>query len=101
MIDGVDISEVGLDLLRSGISIIPQDPVLFSGSIRQNLDPFSTKSDDELWTALSKSNMAATVRSLPDGLSFMVTEGGENFSIGERQLICLTRYCKRLALKIY
>jgi ABC-type multidrug transport system fused ATPase/permease subunit len=90
-LDGIDITKVGLDALRSGVSIIPQDPVLFSGSIRENLDPFSKVSDDDLWNALEKSNMHETIRGLPGGLSFSVAEGGENFSIGQRQLICLAR----------
>jgi ABC-type multidrug transport system fused ATPase/permease subunit len=92
MIDGVNVSEVGLDLLRSGISIIPQDPVLFSGTIRHNIDPFNTKTDDELWDAVTKSNLATTVRALPGGLQFVVSEGGENLSSGQRQLLCLTRW---------
>lgn len=90
-LDGVDISVVGLDVLRSGVSIIPQDPVLFSASIRANLDPFSRLSDRELWNALKKVNLMETVSSLPGGLSFVVAEGGENFSSGQRQLICLAR----------
>jgi ABC-type multidrug transport system fused ATPase/permease subunit len=90
-LDGVDISAVGLDALRSGVSIIPQDPVLFSGTIRANLDPFGQISDADLWSALKKVNLLETVAALPDGLSFVVAEGGENFSIGQRQLICLAR----------
>ena len=78
--------------MRSGISIIPQDPVLFSGTIRQNLDPFSTKSDEEIWEALRKSNLLSTVRALPGGLDYLVSEGGDNFSAGQRQLLCLSRY---------
>jgi len=90
-IDGVDISRIGLDALRSGISIIPQDPVLFSGSIRSNLDPFSKLPDFDLWMALKKVNLHDTVSHLPGGLSYMISESGENFSIGQRQLICLAR----------
>ena len=90
-VDGVDVSCVGLDALRSGVSIIPQDPVLFSGTIRLNLDPFHLHSDQTLWTALVKSNLAPTIQSLPGGLSYMVTEGGDNFSSGQRQLLCLAR----------
>lgn len=90
-IDGVDISAVGLNALRSSIAIIPQDPYLFSGSIRLNLDPFNKHTDDELWSAISKSNLEPLVRSLPGGLAYDVLEGGDNFSIGQRQLFCLAR----------
>lgn len=66
--------------------------MLFSGTIRQNLDPFSSKSDDEIWEALKKSNLLSTVLSLPGRLDYFISEGGENFSAGQRQLLCLTRY---------
>lgn len=91
-IDGVNASAIGLDALRSSIAIIPQDPVLFSGSIRMNLDPFGAHSDEILWDALRKSNLEQAVRDLPGGLDFQVSEGGENFSLGQRQLICLARW---------
>lgn len=90
-IDGVNISVIGLDALRSSIAIIPQDPVLFSGSIRLNLDPFQTKEDDVLWAALKRANLESTVRALPGGLSFELVEGGENLSQGQCQLMCLAR----------
>ena len=90
-IDGVDISRVDLEMLRSSVAIIPQEPVLFSGSIRRNLDPFGSRSDEELWTALRRSNLESTIRSLQGGLDFEVSEGGENFSLGQRQLLCLAR----------
>ena len=90
-IDGVDISAVGLNALRSSIAIIPQDPYLFSGSIRLNLDPFNKHTDEELWAAIAKSNLDPLVRSLPGGLAYEVQEGGDNFSIGQRQLFCLAR----------
>lgn len=91
LIDGVDVSKIGLDVLRSSISIIPQDPVLFSGSIRINLDPFNRHSDAEIWDALRKSKLERTVRSLPGGLLFAVSEEGVNFSAGQKQLLCLAR----------
>ncbi|CAK4699150.1 unnamed protein product [Aphanomyces euteiches] len=84
-IDGVDISTIGLHDLREKISIIPQDPVLFSGSIRSNVDPFNARADDEIWTALKKVHL--TVGSLDD----IVDERGANLSVGERQLLCIAR----------
>nr|CAD7413218.1 unnamed protein product [Timema poppensis] len=91
LIDDVDISQLGLHALRSRITIIPQDPVLFSGSLRQNLDPFDTISDEVLWKALEHAHLKAFVKGLPAGLSHEVSEGGENLSVGQRQLICLAR----------
>ncbi|KAL1426473.1 hypothetical protein MTO96_018304 [Rhipicephalus appendiculatus] len=91
LIDGVDIRFIGLHDLRSKISIIPQDPVLFTGPIRRNLDPFSEHSDAELWKALEEVRLKASIQDLPGGLSAEVSEGGGNFSVGQRQLICLAR----------
>ena len=90
-IDGVDVSTVDLDRLRSSVAIIPQDPVLFSGTVRTNLDPFNEASDDALWDALQRSNLGQTISSLPGGLNYEVSEGGNNFSLGQRQLLCLAR----------
>ncbi|XP_064455602.1 ATP-binding cassette sub-family C member 4-like [Ornithodoros turicata] len=90
-IDGVDIREIGLHDLRNKVSIIPQDPVLFTGPIRRNLDPFSEHKDDQLWKALEEVRLKSAVEELPGGLSAEVTEGGGNFSVGQRQLICLAR----------
>lgn len=90
-IDGVDISTIGLARLRSSMSIIPQDPTLFSGTVRSNLDPFDEYSDDELWTVLRRVSMADKVSSLPSKLTGDVSENGSNFSVGERQLLCLAR----------
>ncbi|XP_068628826.1 ATP-binding cassette subfamily C member 4-like [Battus philenor] len=86
-IDGIDTSMVGKQGLRSKISIIPQEPVLFSATIRYNLDPFNIYSDDDLWRALEQVDMKSAVPSL----DFKVTEGGSNFSVGQRQLMCLAR----------
>lgn len=90
-IDGVDISTIGLFNLRNSLSIIPQDPVLFNGDIRENLDPFATVSDDELWSALERVNLKPYIATLTGGLSSAVLQNGENFSVGQRQLICLAR----------
>ncbi|XP_044159188.1 multidrug resistance-associated protein 1-like [Bufo gargarizans] len=90
-IDGTDIAKLGLHELRSKITIIPQDPVLFSGSLRMNLDPFDNYSDEEIWTALELAYLKSFASSLPDGLNHMCSEGGENLSVGQRQLVCLAR----------
>uniref|UniRef100_A0A670KIW9 ATP binding cassette subfamily C member 9 n=1 Tax=Podarcis muralis TaxID=64176 RepID=A0A670KIW9_PODMU len=91
VIDGIDISKIPLDMLRSRLSIILQDPILFSGSIRFNLDPECKCTDDTLWEALEIAQLKNMVKSLPGGLDAIVTEGGENFSVGQRQLFCLAR----------
>lgn len=87
LIDGIDTADINLESLRSKISIIPQDPVLFSATIRYNLDPFDAFNDDEIWRALE----VVELKSAINGLQFMVTEGGSNFSVGQRQLLCLAR----------
>ncbi|KAM4614609.1 ATP-binding cassette sub-family C member 9 isoform 1-T1 [Polymixia lowei] len=91
IIDGIDICKLPLQTLRSRLSIILQDPVLFSGSIRFNLDPERTCTDDRLWEALEIAQLKNMVKALPGGLDAVVTEGGENFSVGQRQLFCLAR----------
>lgn len=91
IIDGQDISKLGLHALRSRLTIIPQDPVLFSGSLRNNLDPFETCSDEQVWTALEHAHLKVFVKGLTAGLNHEVTEGGENLSVGQRQLVCLAR----------
>ena len=96
LIDDVDIKNIGLHDLRSKISIIPQEPMLFSGSLRINLDPFEQISDHVLWSAIKDVHldlfMAAEFGSdSQDLLEFKVTEGGGNLSVGQRQLICLAR----------
>nr|CAD7574755.1 unnamed protein product [Timema californicum] len=91
LIDGEDISQLGLHTLRSRLTIIPQDPVLFSGTLRRNLDPFATFSDIDVWQALEHAHLKTFVKSLPAGLNHEVSEGGENLSVGQRQLVCLAR----------
>ncbi|XP_066253825.1 multidrug resistance-associated protein 1-like isoform X2 [Euwallacea similis] len=90
-IDGVNISEIGLHDLRSKLTIIPQDSVLFSGTLRLNLDPFETYSDEEIWRAVELAHLKTFVLSLPAGIYHQVSEGGANLSVGQRQLVCLAR----------
>lgn len=90
-IDNRDVIEMGLHELRSKISIIPQNPVLFSASMRYNLDPFDEFSDEKIWQALEGVKLKHLIGELPAGLSSKVAEGGSNFSIGEKQLVCLAR----------
>ncbi|KAJ2831973.1 hypothetical protein FBU31_002168 [Coemansia sp. 'formosensis'] len=91
LLDGEDIAQYGLFDVRSKLSIIPQDPVLFAGTVRENLDPFNTYSDQDIWHALEHAQLADFVRTKDERLEFVVTQGGENFSVGQRQLICLAR----------
>ncbi|XP_056608084.1 multidrug resistance-associated protein 1 [Triplophysa dalaica] len=90
-IDGLNIAEISLHELRSRITIIPQDPVLFSGSLRMNLDPFDCYTDEEVWRALELAHLKNFVSGLPDKLNHECSEGGENLSLGQRQLVCLAR----------
>ncbi|XP_037944102.1 probable multidrug resistance-associated protein lethal(2)03659 [Teleopsis dalmanni] len=90
-IDDVNIENMGLHDLRSKISIIPQDPVLFSGTLRYNLDPLDERSDAEMWKALSDVEMRGHVSTLIGGLDCRMYDGGSNFSVGQRQLVCLAR----------
>nr|XP_048323697.1 ABC transporter C family member 12-like isoform X2 [Ziziphus jujuba var. spinosa] len=91
LIDGCDISKFGLTDLRKVLSIIPQSPVLFSGTVRFNLDPFCEHNDADLWEALERAHLKDAIRGNPFGLDAEVLEGGENFSVGQRQLISLAR----------
>lgn len=90
-IDGQDISKLGLHALRSRLTIIPQDPVLFSGTLRLNLDPFDKYNDEEIWRSLEHAHLKVFVKGLAAGINHEITEGGENLSVGQRQLICLAR----------
>ncbi|KAM7361614.1 putative multidrug resistance-associated protein lethal(2)03659 [Cochliomyia hominivorax] len=91
IIDSRDTNDMGLHDLRSKISIIPQEPVLFSGTMRYNLDPFEEYSDAKLWEALEEVKLKEVVSDLPNGLQSKISEGGSNFSVGQRQLVCLAR----------
>lgn len=91
LIDDMNICKLGLKDLRSQLSVIPQDPVLFIGTVRYNLDPFNNYKDEELWLALEKTYMKDTISKLPEKLQSPVVENGENFSVGERQLMCMAR----------
>eukprot|EP00055_Hartaetosiga_balthica_P015720 m.95054 g.95054 ORF g.95054 m.95054 type:complete len:1356 (-) comp8936_c0_seq4:1185-5252(-) len=91
LIDDVDITSMSPSFLRSKLSIIPQDPVLFVGTIRYNVDPFDEYSDEAVWQALEQAHVKPLVSTLEKGLQAEVIENGENFSVGERQLFCMAR----------
>jgi ATP-binding cassette subfamily C (CFTR/MRP) protein 4 len=90
-IDGIDTKTVPLHTLRSKIAIIPQEPILFLGTLRRNLDPFDEYEDSHLWNALEDVELKDFVSTLPSGLESEISEGGNNFSVGQRQLLCLVR----------
>lgn len=91
IIDGCDISTFGLADLRKVLTIIPQSPVLFSGTVRFNLDPFNEHNDADLWEALERAHLKDVIRRNQFGLDAQVSEGGDNFSVGQRQLLSLAR----------
>ncbi|KAA8520907.1 hypothetical protein F0562_011580 [Nyssa sinensis] len=91
IIDGLDISTIGLHDLRSNIGVIPQDPTLFSGSVRYNLDPFFQHTDQEIWEVLEKCQLQEEVEKKDLGLDSLVVQDGSNWSVGQRQLFCLGR----------
>ncbi|XP_049933313.1 putative ABC transporter C family member 15 [Nymphaea colorata] len=91
VIDGVDVGKLGLHDLRSRLSIIPQDPTMFEGTIRGNLDPLQQHTDMQIWEALEKCQLGETVREKKEKLESPVVENGENWSVGQRQLVCLGR----------
>nr|CAD7413963.1 unnamed protein product [Timema poppensis] len=91
IIDNIDTAIIGLHDLRAKISIIPQEPVLFSGTLRNNLDPFEEYPDSVLWNSLEEVELKEAINELPAGLNHKVSEGGSNFSVGQRQLVCLAR----------
>ncbi|KAH0457131.1 hypothetical protein IEQ34_015038 [Dendrobium chrysotoxum] len=91
LIDGVDICKIGLHDLRSRLSIIPQDPTLFEGTVRGNFDPLRRYSDQKIWEVLDKCQLGEVIRSNDKKIDSTVIENGENWSVGQRQLFCLGR----------
>ncbi|XP_065933462.1 ATP-binding cassette sub-family C member 4-like [Magallana gigas] len=90
-IDDVNVLKIGLHELRNKISVIPQDPVLFSGTLRKNLDSFEEYTDGQLWMALEQVQLKLKVQSEREGLYMEVSDSGQNLSVGQRQLVCLAR----------
>lgn len=91
LIDGIDTSKLNLQQLRGSLSILPQEPVAFTGTIRSNIDPFLEHTDEECWEALEMSHMASAVRGMPGELHAPVVDSGRNLSLGHKQLLCLAR----------
>ncbi|MBC7421619.1 MAG: ATP-binding cassette domain-containing protein [Bdellovibrio sp.] len=91
LLDGVSVHQVPLERLRKNLAVIPQDPALFMGSLRGNIDRYNEASDEVIWAVLKKVSLEAFVRGLPNQLQFKVAENGANLSQGQRQLICLAR----------
>jgi ABC-type multidrug transport system fused ATPase/permease subunit len=91
LIDGIDTATIPLATLRSRLGIIPQDPVIFSATLRFNLDPFDMYTDQQLWDVLASVDLKDHVSTLVKKLEEEVAEGGDNFSAGQRQLICIAR----------
>lgn len=90
-IDGIDICSLGLHDLRSRLGIIPQEPVLFEGTVRSNIDPLGLYSDDDIWRSLERCQLKDVVSAKPEKLDASVVDSGENWSVGQRQLLCLGR----------
>lgn len=92
MVDGVDVTDnFGLADLRANITVIPQDSLLFVGTVRSNLDPFDQYSDEEVWRVLEMSHLKEVVSAMQGGLDGAVAENGGNFSSGQQQLLALAR----------
>ena len=90
-IDGVDITTIGLMKLRSSLTIIPQDPALMEGTLRYNIDPMNQHSNSDIVNVMKKINFDYIISEHPDGINQVIAEGGSNLSVGEKQLICITR----------
>lgn len=91
LLDGEEIHRIPLKRVRKNLAVIPQDPALFMGSLRSNIDRYRHSRDDEIWSVLKKASLEDFVRGLPGQLEFRVAENGANLSQGQRQLICLAR----------
>ncbi|KAL3882083.1 hypothetical protein ACJMK2_028455 [Sinanodonta woodiana] len=90
-VDGLDVSKIGLHDLRTNLTILPQEPVLFSGSLKMNLDPHDEHTDSAIWLALEQAHLKSFIDSLPTKLEYECGEGGQSLSVGQRQLVCLAR----------
>ena len=91
IIDGIDVSKIGIRQLRSRMAIIPQVPVMFTGTVRSNLDPFNEHTDEEVWEALRRAHLAGVIGANPRGLQMELQEGGAPLSAGQKQLVALAR----------
>jgi ATP-binding cassette subfamily C (CFTR/MRP) protein 1 len=91
LLDGVDLSTLGLRDLRSKMAMIPQDPFMFAGTVRTNLDPFEEHTDEEVWSVIEKVGLKNTIDSAAKQLDMEVIDNGSNFSLGQRQLLCMGR----------
>jgi len=91
LIDGVDITKIGLHDLRSAMTIVPQSPDLFEGTMREDIDPVGEYQDADIWEALKQAHLREYVESLPEALDAPVREGGSSLSAGQRQLVCFSR----------
>mmetsp|Transcript_16359 Transcript_16359/g.41621 ORF Transcript_16359/g.41621 Transcript_16359/m.41621 type:complete len:316 (+) Transcript_16359:54-1001(+) len=95
LINGIDTQNIGLWTLRRALGLVPQDPVLFTGTLRQNLDPFAQYTDGRILGALALAQLSDLVESWPQGLDHMMADEGANLSFGQRQLVCLSRMVLR------
>eukprot|EP00930_Biecheleria_cincta_P039308 TRINITY_DN27030_c0_g1_i1.p1 TRINITY_DN27030_c0_g1~~TRINITY_DN27030_c0_g1_i1.p1 ORF type:complete len:1533 (+),score=247.93 TRINITY_DN27030_c0_g1_i1:55-4653(+) len=95
LINGIDTATLGLATLRGSLGLVPQDPILFSGTIRHNLDPLGCYTDGRIWEAVRCANLEGLVRGLPGELEYQVCDEGSNLSFGQRQLFCLARMILR------